>query len=485
MSTPHSALDVLAVGLGKTGGQVAGELARRGYSALAIHTSRRGLEEQANIAQDRCLFVGGERATNGEPEYGRNLIRDHAPRIEAFVGGHSGKCDVALVIASLGGGTGSAIGALVQAIDRQRTKLVAMILMPEQSETVERRMHALRAVKELTDAGVDGLIIVDGDKLVARGSGLSILEYDGRTHERVVEPFEALDKIESRSDLRGVRPLRGRQLLDVLTHGGVVTMGAYAIDELSAGSVLDALITVLQESEMHPDGLDLRSASAVQIVIEAPESVLRGTPIKFVDTLREDVKGQSPGVHVDVAIYQRVRDEGPIAVHVVASCAELPARLREMVEDVAHEAAATRDKPRKPATLDLSILGDDRPATGDRIRTPEREGATARTKSDVAPRPADDDLSERGPNAAVYARLVTRYKSTGNDELQRAIVRRLEQDRLTDDPRVRVLAVGAMGQIGAHVFDAALVAATEDESPEVRRVAEQGLAHSNPTRRAV
>lgn len=484
MSTQHSALRVCAVGLGKTGGQIAGELARRGYSALAIHSSRRALEEQPHVAPDRCYALG-DRGTGGDPEVGRALIRSHAPRLDGFVAGYAREADVVLVVAALGGGTGSAIGELAQVLDRGRGRLVAMVVLPTQSDTVPRRAHALRAVKELTEAGLDGLILLDGDKLASKSADVSILEYDAHVHARVVEPFEALDKIESREDLRAVRSLRARQLLDVVTQGGVLSMGAYAIDELTSAGVLDALLQVLSESELFPDGLDARSASAIQIVIEAPERALRATPVSLIDRVREDVKAQSPGVHVDVAIYQRVRDEGPVAVHVIASCADLPARLREMVEDVAHESAATKDKPRKAPVLDLSILGAPPPSTGERLRSAEASpGATARTRSDVAPKP-EDDLAERGPNAAVYARLVTRYKSTANDELQRAIVRRLEQDRLTDDPRVRVLAVGAMAQIGAHVFDAALVAATEDESPEVRRVAEQGLAHASPTRRAV
>lgn len=484
MSTHHSALHVVAVGLGKTGGLLAGELARRGYSALTIHTSRRAHDEQPNVPEDRRHLLGtGRHGTGGDPEVGRRLIRDEIGALDAFVAAHDRDADVVLLTAGLGGGTGSAIGELVRGLDRERTKLVAMVVMPTQGDTVERRMHALRAVRELTEARLDGLVLVDGDKLARKGADVSILEYDQQTHARVLEPFEALDKLESREDLRGVRALRGRQLLDVITQGGVVTMGAYAIDELTSAGVLDAVIQVLSESEHYPDGLDLRSASAIQIVIEAPERALRATPAHLLDRVREDVKSQSPGVHVDVAVYQRVKGDGPIAVHVVASCAELPARIREMVEDVAHDAGATRDKPRQVPVLDLSILGDERPATGERLVS-SSAGATARTRSDVAPRP-DDDLSERGPNAAVYARLVTRYKSTANDELQRAIARRLEQDRLTDDPRIRVLAVGAMAQIGAHVFDAALVAATEDESAEVRRVAEQGLAHSNPTRRAV
>lgn len=475
-------MNILAIGLGRTGGRLAGELARHGHAALAIHTSGRAFSEQQYLAAERCLFLGADQTpgTGGDVEAGRALIRGQADRIQNLMHTQAHQADFVLLLAGLGGGTGSAIRELIEVLDRSQTKMVALAVMPTEDDTVERRTQALRAVQELTDAQLDGVILVDGDKLASKSEDLSILDCGARTDERIVTPLVALDQLVSRDDLSAVKPLSSRQLLNVLTHGGMIAMGACSLSELTVGGALDAITHVLAEGELGIDGLDPASASAMQIVIEAPKSVLNSTPVQLIKTLREELKAQSPGIHLDVSVYQQLRDGGPIAVHVVASCADLPARLGDMVEDVAHEAAAVKDKMRRPPRLDLSILDVN-------TKSQSKEDSGTRKSpmtSDVAPRP--DPVSEDGgPNAAVYARLVMRHKSSSNDELQRAIARRLEQDRANHDPRVRMLAVGAMAQIGAHIFDGSLVAATEDESAQVRELAERALASGHPTRRAL
>jgi len=490
MDNRQHALDILAVGLGRTGGRIAGELCRLGHPALAIHTSARAVEEQPHVPKDQRLYLGNDASTHtgGDPANGVARIRDHAHRIEDLVRSHAQDSDLVLVIGGLGGGTGGALAALIESIDRRDTKVVAMALMPTEGEPVERRIHALKAVEQLTELQPDGLILVDGDKLAAKAAGVSILDYDARVHERAVEPLQTIGQILNRDDLRALRPLSTRQLLDVLTHGGVLAMGSVGLDRLSGATIQDAIRRVLNESEQSADGLDMARASAMQIVIEAPRSILGETPVQMLETLRDDLKAQSPGILCDVSVYQRQQDTAGIEVHVVASVADLPQRLSEMVEDVAHEVASVRDKPRRPPRLDLTLLQG---TTANTARTDTNEDSGPRrapARSDVAPKPeatVSVARGDRGPNAAVYARLVTRYKSSSNDELQRAIARRLEQDRLVDDPRVRALAVGAMAQIGAHVFDGSLFAATEDDSPEVRAIAERALAQANPTRRAM
>src|SRR5690606_37639516 len=88
---------------------------------------------------------------------------------------------------------------------------------------------------------------------------------------------------------------------------------------------------------------------------------------------------------------------------------------------------------------------------------PERR-AGGRRRQDASP---DGEDARDGSTRAVYGRLIMRYRNTTNEELRRAIARRLEQDRLSQDAHIRYLAVDAMGKIDPHAFDASLVAATE------------------------
>ena len=486
MSTSRQhAFDLLAIGIGRTGGRIAGALARRGHSAMVIHTDKRAHEEQADLPAERRCFLGSA----GSPLAPRALVEEQAKRLESLIRSHGEGHGALLICAGLEDESGEALTALARVIDRRGTRVVALAVLPSEGEPLARREAAVRTAAALTEAELDGLLFVDGHRIVERATDASILDLGDRLEERVLSTFDAIDGIDARDELRPVRPLSARGLNDAFTHGGVVSMGSTSIETLDTATMMDAIDYVVGEGEVGLDGVDPRTASALSVLIEAPRSTLMSTPAHLVSALRSALVTRSPGLVLDVALYERGPDQGPVVVHALASCASLPTRLHGMVEDVAREVEAVRSRARRAPRLDLGAL-DGKPEQ--KADEPPR----LRAVSDIAPKPEarlakepgsprapmSTDAANKGPNRAVYARLVTRYKSTGNEELQRAIARRLEQDRLSEDFRVRILAVDAMAQIGAHVFDGSLFAATEDNSPEVRSIAERALATGNPTR---
>ncbi len=520
-SSKERTLDVLVVGLGRGGGRIAGELARRGYRALAFHSSKKALEEQRHVAEDRRTHLGNDAHahTGGDPEVGRALIRDSAGRIESALRLEARDADLILVTAGLGGGTGSNVGSFIEAFDRRLAPVVALVTLPSGGQPAQRKARALRAVQELTRLELDGVILIDDGRLAERESSLSVLDFYSRVNEQIVGPLDELNRLDAREDLSPVRGVEANRLQQILTRGGVLAYGSREVPDLDLESISEAVMEIVADGEVVASSLDPETIGVMQIALVAPTPVLEATPVRLVEALREHWKTQSPGASVDVAIY-RAPDGAPAVVHAVASCAGLPSRLDDMVEQTAAEAAAWRAKACRPPVLDLSALdlADDPPTgsfpTEDEPAKPAKP-AKAKAKpavkaaaaprasaapsarpsqpaphpgppvgadieeeqTSVAPEPSDAGVSGSGggPGKAVFARLVTRYQSSTNPELQRAIARRLEQDRLSEDPRIRLLAVDAMGQIGADVFDGALFAATEDENDDVRAAAEKAL----------
>jgi cell division GTPase FtsZ len=532
MASKEHALSIAVVGLGKGGGRIADELARRGYEALTFHTARRAADELLHVPTDRRHVLGAERdgGTGGDPEVGRRRIEENARRVEDLVRTGARDADLVLVTACLGGGTGSAVAELVDAIDGAlekgaSSKVVVLATLPGDGESADRKARALEAVRDLTGAELAGLVLVDNARLHELASDVSILEVRDRINERLVDPIDALNRIDDA--LHAVRELGATRLAQVLSAGGIVVLGAQEVRELTPEHIGQAVRDELEASWVYASGIDPSAISAMQLVIEAPKSVLASTPIRLVDHLREHWKTETSGASVEVSIYRNDDARAPV-VRMIASSAAIPDRVTQLVSDTAAERLASRQKARRPPELDLSALdpGAELSASA-RPRTPARRvsdvapraqpnhsaslganhsaslGASAGlgarpVATEVGPEPeaparAADEGSDGGSDAegvdaqdtrasrAVYARLVTRYKSTSNDELQRAIARRLEQDRLSEDPHVRYLAVDAMGKIGAHVFDASLVAATEDESPAVRNAAEKAMSNGSPT----
>lgn len=513
MQDREHALDMVVVGLGKGGGRIAGELCRRGYRTLVFHSTRRGLEEQEHVPDHARFTLGDERGTGGDPAMGRRLIRDEARRLEDLVAAEARDADLILICAGLGGGTGSAAAELVSVLDRSVAPIVVMATLPTDGETVDRKLAALHAARELTRAQLDGLIFLDDARLSEAEPDASILEIHARMNERLVEPLDALNRLPGDASLRAVHGLDANRLSSVLTSGGVVVYGASELRDLTAEEVGRAVLEELCSSWIVPPGLEPLTVSGMQIVIEAPEDALASTPARLVEHLREHWRSETGGASVDVSVYSSRADA--TTVRMIASCAALPARIEQLVQETAAEAKAARDKETRAPELDLSVLDHLDGVTLDReprerkrrtsevapkpsarrpfdSKTPASEPTPLERMSPLPeplaemkspPEPEEPEGSSKASRAA-YARLVTRYKSTSNDELRRAIARRLEQDRASADAKVRFLAVYAMAKIGVHIFDASLVAATEDESPQVREAAERALAVSSPTRRA-
>lgn len=79
------------------------------------------------------------------------------------------------------------------------------------------------------------------------------------------------------------------------------------------------------------------------------------------------------------------------------------------------------------------------------------------------------------PNPETYDRLVTDYRGAKHQRARDEVVRRLEEDSISEHTVIRYYAVEAMTKVGREVFSTALLAATEDENEAVRALAVEAL----------
>lgn len=77
---------------------------------------------------------------------------------------------------------------------------------------------------------------------------------------------------------------------------------------------------------------------------------------------------------------------------------------------------------------------------------------------------------------AVYEDLVERFRQASEKRDRERVGRRLVDDAQADDVEVRALAVWAMVKLGEPAFRRALARSSNDENPEIARMAKEGLA---------
>lgn len=182
------AASICVVGVGGAGGRMvgnAGAYLARGIHVAAINTDARELD-QATVPMK--LQIGmtrtGGLGTGGIPGTARLAVEDDISTVRELLA----ERDLVVVVAGLGGGTGSgAAPAVLRAASDAGAATVALVTLPfafEGGPRAQVAQEALRAVREAADS----LVVIDDARL---------LEAVGET--RVADAFERADEILGRS----------------------------------------------------------------------------------------------------------------------------------------------------------------------------------------------------------------------------------------------------------------------------------------------
>jgi cell division GTPase FtsZ len=159
----------------------------------------------------------------------------------------------------------------------------------------------------------------------------------------------------------------------------------------------------------------------------------------------------------------------PSAIGVKATAA-----VRDVVEGDSDNGAPPEVSTEEVNVIaELARLGDQKVKAEDVSNRRQDNGAPkAAAKKRVPPSPPE---TGEVPNPEMYDKLVNDYKQTKQPRVREEVVRRLEEDSISEHTVVRYYAVEAMSKLGREVFGTALLAATEDENEAVRAIAVEAL----------
>jgi cell division GTPase FtsZ len=504
------ALEIVTVGLGQAGGNLAAELARRGYRALAFNTASTDLASHSAAAialpeEQRCYIgVDGHDGAGSDATYGRQCIAVNAAKIRERVAEHAAGADIVLLTCGLGGGTGSAVAELVKVLEDLSLPLVVLATLPNDHESGIAKVNAVRAVNELVKEHLLGWIFVDNARLAEGHGNLSLDRYYTEINKIIIEPLDALNHLNERPGVTPIRTLDGEDLRALLLSSGLLNFGSREMSKLTTESVIGAVRECVQFSNIMPQGYALESVSYLGLVLEAPESILAATPFSFFEQVSEQLKEETGGGAIYLGVY-RDDDASHATVRLVCSTQALPEGVREMVTAAKREGAQLRDKLAQTLTgLDLGEIEEyelfrTSPGTVRRPRIPEQPagGSSARRASmrppasPVSDRSQPTSLSPGGVSIAppggaadreTYDQMVREYKNSSSEDVRKRVLDRLETDRRSDNSLVRYYAVRAMTKLDPSLFADALQAATQDEDATVRAIATKALQQQTQQR---
>jgi cell division protein FtsZ len=146
--------DVLIVGLGGAGCSIVSQIKMAvGVRKVGLNTDRKALQSLNPQSFSETLLIGskicGGLAAN-VPKRGRRAAEESCAELSALLAGTR----LLIIVAGLGGGTGSgALPLLVQIAQAQKIEVLVTVSLPFSVEVVRREI-ALVALNELKDSGV-------------------------------------------------------------------------------------------------------------------------------------------------------------------------------------------------------------------------------------------------------------------------------------------------------------------------------------------
>ena len=512
------AIEIVAVGLGQAGGNLAAELYRRGYRALALNTASTDLTSLSHSAtplpEEFRFYIGleGYDGAGADIAYGRECIHTHAAKIRDRVAQHAADADVVLLTAGLGGGTGSAVSELIRTLSELTLPTVVLATLPNEHESGIAKVNAVRAINELVKENVLGWVFVDNSRLAQNHGGVSFDRYYAEINKVIVEPIDAFNQLNSRDELSAIRSLDGEDYRTLLLSSGIMSFATASLQRLSGDAVVQALRDGLLHSHVQPEGFLLENISYLGVVIEAPESMLADTPFTFFEQINEQLKDETGGAAIYMGVYRTTAAKGQATLRVFASSQSLPDGVQEMVTQAKREGGQLRAKLQRGLSgLELGEIEEyelfrtgagsarrrvtEAAASEASIRTGIRSPLPRINTGKLPPRPSG--LPQRDvvrpavtslapphassapmPDRDAYDQLVKEFKEADTDDIKKRVSERLEKDQKSDNSLIRYYAVRAMSKLDPDMFAAALQAATQDEDATVRAVAMKALNRS-------
>jgi cell division GTPase FtsZ len=501
------AIEIVAVGLGQAGGNLAAELARRGYRAIALNTATTDLTSLSrsglSLPEEQRMYIGidGYDGAGADLNYGRECITVHAGKIRERISEHAAGADAVLVLAGLGGGTGSAVAELIRTLADLSLPMIVLATLPNDHESGIAKVNAVRAVNELVKENLLGWIFVDNSRLAKNHGAVSLDKYYAEINKIILEPLDALNQLNSRDDITAIRSLDGEDFRTLLLSGGIVTFASCQMPRLSVDGVIQAVRDGVLHSSINPEGFQLENVSYMGVVIEAPDSMLADTPYTFFEHINEQLKDETGGAAIHMGVYRTHEKQGSATLRLFCSSQALPDGIQEMVAQAKREGGQLRAKLQRGLSgLDLGEIEEyelfrTSPGTVRRrltdtssgdiparlppkpapLRKPAVPIATVRDTTRPAAVSVPPPSAASMPDRDAYDQLVKEFKDSDSDDVKKRVSQRLEKDQKSDNSLIRYYAVRAMSKLDPDLFAAALQAATQDEDATVRAVAMKAL----------
>jgi cell division GTPase FtsZ len=364
VSAGAPSLNLVAVGLGQAGGWLAAEWRRRGYRGVVLTTAAsdlRGLEGNGvdlDPADVLDIALDGADGAGRDPAFGGRCVRTHHDAIVSLVRARAAGADALLLMAGLGGGTGSAVVDLIDVLQVLDLPMIVVATLPSAGESGIAQVNAARAIDGIVRANVAGHVFVDNGRLLEAFPGVDVVSYFQKVNARVLQPLDELNRLNARADLKSLKTFDGEDLRKVLLSSGSLLLHTARLREgvLVATDLLEVVDKAVDGGDLFAKGSSIDTVAYAAVLVSGPEKILKTTPMQVFEDLALELKQRTNGGAAFDGLYVS-GDDQPLRCWVLLSSLGMPRRVLQLVERAAADGAALAKKiARDVPVLDVGVL---------------------------------------------------------------------------------------------------------------------------------
>lgn len=179
---------IIVVGVGGGGENAVDYICRQGIENANFMVCNTDLEKLENSAVPIKIQLGNlNSGAAGNPETGRKAALNSADEIRAAL---AADAKIVVIIAGMGGGTGTGAAPVIASIAKETGKLtVVIVFTPFQFEGQKRINQAKEGLKELNNR-TDLLLILDNEKLIETCGDMLIREVFSKVNLQLTKTVE-------------------------------------------------------------------------------------------------------------------------------------------------------------------------------------------------------------------------------------------------------------------------------------------------------
>jgi cell division GTPase FtsZ len=323
------------VGLGQCGGNLANTFARFNYPSLAINTSILDLKDLEHVPENRKIHIPLPESDGAgkDPRIGEKAIFSHASEIVSAMQQFAQGADAILLVAGLGGGTGSNVAVLGNLLKRLNLPIMTLVTIPTDNESALAKINALRAVNRIVSENFDSCILIDNAKILRVFPDSSLAGFYPQANEYVVQTFANFNSLSQEFASRCLISFDNEDFRKVLLSKGILIFGESELstDEIrTLDDLLPRLKTIWETSGLMAEGFNFTTAAAGAVCIFAPQDVLQRTSSRFLNQLSEEFKSLTNGATCYFGIYEH-GNAGVVKVATMLGRLTIPERLQELL----------------------------------------------------------------------------------------------------------------------------------------------------------